>query len=312
MSELPLVSVVIPAYNSGSFITTAIQSVRRQTYPHWELLVVDDGSTDKTSQKVRAVGDPRVRLFRQQHSGVAAARNKAMSNARGAYIAFLDADDIWLPDKLDTQVRYFKTLGREVGLVHSNYYQVEGLSCSSPIVVTDDEVTGDESNRSYTQSANPFFRLLLCNYLRTPTVMIRSSIVERVGKFDVRLTTAEDWDLWLRIASQYQIARVPEKLTCIRSRTGSLSDHPAQLALDKLRVTCKHAFKSGVTDEVRTTCIWNRYKDLADLAYKNRSYIESLFWYLRMMFIKPLALENFWYPSRKVLYSLWSRFGENS
>src|SRR5262249_35097739 len=116
---MELVSVVIPTYNAGADVVEAVQSVLAQTYQEFEILIVDDGSTDDTETALRRFGE-RVRYFKQDRSGPSAARNRAILNARGAYLAFLDADDLWLPEKLDRQVRFLDARPQMV-LAYTDY-----------------------------------------------------------------------------------------------------------------------------------------------------------------------------------------------
>ena len=118
MSATPRVSVIIPAYNAGRTIDAALQSVFAQTFRSFEIIVVDDGSTDDTADRVEAWGS-RVMLHRQKNAGPAAARNRAIASARGEFLAFLDADDVWLPTKLARQVSYFERYP-ETGLLHGD------------------------------------------------------------------------------------------------------------------------------------------------------------------------------------------------
>lgn len=189
MTEMPRVSVVIPAYNAEAHIGEALASLRAQTCKEMEVIVVDDGSSDRTSDVVTQ-GFPEVRCIRQANGGASSARNKGVQEARGEWVAFLDADDAWHPDKLRAQlalmarhpaVRLCRTLGSETPLT-----DVE------PIADGDDGLPVHERTESLAPTLmNPYFT--------TSTVMVRRDAFLSVGGFDSKLKIAEDIDLYLRI-----------------------------------------------------------------------------------------------------------------
>ncbi len=199
-----LVSVVIPAYNAGPFITEALQSVLGQTYSNLEVIVVDDGSTDDTRERVAAFGG-RVTLIPQANSGAAVARNTGIRYSHGTYLAFLDADDVWLPNKV---ARLVEALERsaDAGAAYHGYVAMEetGAVVGQPVIPAHD---GDVLQP-----------LLLGCFFGPPMVMIPRACLNRVGGFDPDLKLGEDWDLFLRIAlAGLPIRRVPEVLVRCRA-----------------------------------------------------------------------------------------------
>jgi len=215
-----IVSVIIPTFNRGRLLKEAVDSVLAQDYPDFELLVVDDGSVDDSAEILHAYGQ-RLNLIQQQNRGVSAARNAGIAAASGRYIAFLDSDDLWLPQKLTRQVQFF------------NRYP-DALICQT------EEIWMRNGRR-----VNPGFRhrklsgmifepsLHLC--LVSPSaVMIRRSLFDEVGLFDENLPACEDYDLWLRVSCRYPVYLIPAPL--IIKRGG----HPDQLSqtpgLDKYRI----------------------------------------------------------------------------
>jgi glycosyltransferase involved in cell wall biosynthesis len=205
----PLVSVIIPAYNGSPFIRQAIQSVLDQTYPHAEIIVVDDGSTDDTPQLVGAFG-PRVTLIRQHNQGVAAARNAGLRAARGEFAAFLDQDDWWRPEKLAQQVTCFAA-DPDLGLVHTNVAHFDDTTSS---------YTGRLSpvEESSVLVGRTFDRLVLGNGIYNSSVMIRRALLDRVGYMntDIPGNTIQDYDLWLRIARCASFAYLHDELAVFR------------------------------------------------------------------------------------------------
>jgi len=201
----PKVSVVIPTYNRAHFIGTAIESVLAQTFADFELIVVDDGSTDETSQIVSGfLHDPRIIYIRQDNRGRSHARNRALGLARGSYIAFLDSDDSYLPEKLARQVAFLDTRP-DIDMLYT-----------SAICVDD---TGKPlENQPYQAHAEGDIYQLIAFFqpltITLPTVMVRREVMDRVGGFDVDMERFEDTDLWRRIAKSHRVGAMTE-VTCL-------------------------------------------------------------------------------------------------
>ncbi len=217
--SLPLVSVIIPAYNAEDFIRATLESVLSQTYKNIEVIVVDDGSRDRTVEIVEcfAARDNRVILIQQVNSGVAAARNCAIQKSKGEYIAPIDADDIWFPKKLEKQVQCMLQAKPSVGLVYtwSAFIDEEGL------------LTGGycASNRQ-----GKVLTTLVYTYIagNASVPLIRRSCLDKVGLYNTKLKEqgaqgCEDWDIALRIAEHYEFCVVPEFLVGYRQVFGSMS-----------------------------------------------------------------------------------------
>jgi GT2 family glycosyltransferase len=198
--DLPLVSVVIPTHNRAATLVRAIRSVLAQTYPAFELLIVDDASTDDTAAHVAPYLGARVRLHRQaRNRGAAATRNTGIALARGAYVALLDSDDEWLPEKLACQVALFQAGPADLGLVYAGLWQV--VDGRPPVAVPP------------RQRGRIYDELRWRNQIGTASgVMVRREVLQAVGGFDERLRACEDWDLWLRIARDYRVDAVAEPL----------------------------------------------------------------------------------------------------
>ncbi|HUU43234.1 MAG TPA: glycosyltransferase, partial [Planctomycetota bacterium] len=210
----PLVSVVMPAYNTGRFIAQAIRSVLRQTWTHWELIVIDDGSTDDTAAVVATFSDPRIRCISRENTGLSAARNEGIRRARGEYIAFLDSDDLWFPEKLAAQAKILEE-DPEAGLTYSNYWFVD-----------EDGVRTGAPRFSFARLADGWCleKLLVRNAVLGPTtVVLRRSVLDRVGLFHTDLRASEDWDMWRRVAVHCKFRYLPRALGAYRIRRGSLT-----------------------------------------------------------------------------------------
>lgn len=199
--DRPVVSVIIPTYNRAHLLRRTLDSVRAQTFADFEVLVVDDGSTDDTEAVVTGYDDARVRYLRQpENRGVSAARNRGLREVRGEFIAFLDSDDEWLPDKLARQVARFRELPEEVGLVYTGV----------------ESVFGDGSRQVDLPKwrGDVYRMMLLKNVIHGggSNVMLRRNVVASVGFFDEALPAIEDYDYWLRVTRFFRIDFVEEAL----------------------------------------------------------------------------------------------------
>jgi len=220
-----LVSVVVPAFDAAANIRQTLNSVLAQTYQEIEVIVVDDGSSDATSAIVEefAARDARFHLIRQRNAGVGAARNAAIRKARGEYIAPLDADDFWFPEKLEKQVACMEQSGYEIGLAYcwSTFIDDQGRSVSSC---------------SHTVEGRLPHALILRNVVGNGSVpLFRASALERVGLYLTRAEQrgaqgCEDWDLYLRIAENFGIRVVPEYLLAYRQAGSSMSANAGTMA----------------------------------------------------------------------------------
>lgn len=221
---MPLVSVVIPAYNAERFVLQAVRSVLNQCYQPIEILLVDDGSTDQTAEIVRQHA-PTVQIIRQDNAGVAAARNAGVRLARGDLICFLDADDGWLPGKLAAQVAYMQA-HPEVGLLYHDWlvWRPDATGAYPPLPATPPESTDDID---IAQSGWIYHRLLLDSLVHTSTAMIRPQVIADVGLFDPQLKLGEDYDYWLRVSRQWPIHKLKAVYSFYRAVPGSLSNVPS-------------------------------------------------------------------------------------
>ena len=219
------VSVIIPTYNRGHLIARTIDCVLQQTYPHCHVVLVDDGSTDSTASVVsqRYGNEPRVRYFRQENRGVSAARNRALAEAKGDYIAFLDSDDVWRPWKLEVQVACLERLRREgVGMLWSDMdivddagtvilpnanrasygaYKLfaveEGFSSSMPLSELASGTT-DPGRDTRVYWGDVYSWIAMGNLCPTPSVILTREWAQRVGRFDESMKSGEDHNYHLR------------------------------------------------------------------------------------------------------------------
>jgi len=217
--EPPQVSVIIPTYNRAWCVREAVDSVLGQEFSGFELIVVDDGSSDETPQMLLAYGSA-LRMLRQENRGVSAARNAGIAAARGELIAFLDSDDIWLPGKLARQVEFFRR-------------HPEALICQTEELWVKNGRRVNPGRRHRKRGGMIFEPSLDLCLVSPSAVMLRRGLFDRVGIFDERLPACEDYDLWLRVSCRFPVELIETPL--IVKRGG----HPDQLSrawgLDKYR-----------------------------------------------------------------------------
>ncbi len=223
MENQPLVSVIMPCYNMEKFIAYTIESVQRQTYTHWELIIVDDASTDGTADIVKSLQnqDDRIHYFvKSQHSGIADTRNQCLNKAKGRYLAFLDSDDLWHPEKLEQQLQFMTE--RKIGFSYSSYDCVDEQG--NPL----EKIVKSAGNLDY----NSYMRNTI---IGCSTVMIDTDIIGNVGVPNFR--TSEDTATWLNILKRGFLAyAIEQPLTSYRIRQHSASSNKLKASSDLWRV----------------------------------------------------------------------------
>jgi glycosyltransferase involved in cell wall biosynthesis len=228
------VSVIIPTYNRSAFLKEAIDSVLAQTYKNFELIVVDDGSTDNTREILSIYKDKISAIF-AVHGGPSSARNLGIKSSRGEFIAFLDSDDLWMPKKLEKQIKFIK---------HN-----PGVSiCQTEEIWVRNDVRVNPRKKHKKFSGWIFEMCLPLCIVSPSSVILHRTVFDKVGLFDETMPACEDYDLWLRISPFYQIHLIEENLIIKR---GGHSDQQSKAvaSLDSLRIRalCK-ALESGILD----------------------------------------------------------------
>lgn len=226
----PRVSVVLPTYNRADVVDRAIESVLDQTYTGFELVVVDDASTDDTDAVVGAFDDDRIRYVEhRENRGASAARNTGIRAATGEIIAFQDSDDVWGAEKLERQVAVFDRTDGEVGVVYTGTWRDrdgERRYVPGPGV---DPKSGDVRDALFAQ-----------NFVTTQAAAVRAPCFERVGTFDEDLPALVDWELWLRVAEHYEFRYVDEPLVTAHVRADSISRMDDRKVRARERIVRKH------------------------------------------------------------------------
>lgn len=287
----PLVSVVIPNYNYARFLGQAIDSVLAQTYPSVEIVVVDDGSKDESAHVLRQY-EGRVRPILQVNQGVSAARNNGIAASRGEAIAFLDSDDVWDPRKIELQVR--KLEDPAVGLVHSGIEYVDSNGRSLAV-----DLAGAEGKilRRHALFRVPTVR-------SGSTALVRRSCLDKVGLFDVSLSTSADWDMWRRIGAVSEVRMIPLPLVKYRLHDGAMHRNLAVFERDML-----HAFERMFDDPssnellpIRRKCYANLYATLCASYSSQHAWRKALKFAGRSLLERPdtLVMQALGMPWRRI------------
>jgi len=220
IEKMPKVSVIIPSFNCELYIAETINSVLNQSHKNIELIVVDDGSSDRTREIVASFG-PQVRLIAQPNSGRCAARNRGIREARGEYICLLDHDDYWFFDKIERQLTEFKR-HPEAGGVYSNYIIWHRDVVGQFPVPDSIDLTNYSDGIDEELSGWIYHQFLINIYMLTSAAMFRVEVFERCGVYDESLPYSEDWELWLRISREYPLIKLNRPTTLYRQ-------HPQQV-----------------------------------------------------------------------------------
>jgi len=246
------VSVIIPTYNRLDFLKISVQSVLNQTYSDFELIIVDDGSTDNTKEWVQSLSDNRIIYLYQKNSGASAARNLGIKNTKYKYIAFLDSDDKWVNNKLEKQM----------ALMHQNPNCQ--LSHTEELWYRAGKILNPKLKHK--KKAGHIFQnsLKLCS-ISMSTIIVKKSLFEEMGLFDTNLTVCEDYDMWLRVTEKYPVCLIDEPLTI---KEGGHSDQLSQrfIGMDKFRI-------QSITKLIETRNLSSEHFSLAFAELQKKCYI---------------------------------------
>lgn len=216
----PQVSVIITTYNRAAMVVEAVESVLAQEITDFELIVIDDGSTDETEERL-SVFESRLKYYQQENAGVSAARNRGLEIASAPLVAFLDSDDLWLPAKLQVQHKYLKK-NPEIHICQTEEIWWRNGRRVNP-------------KKHHQKPSGDIFRRSLDLCLVSPSaVMVRGSLLEKVGYFDEELPAAEDYDLWLRVSVEYPVVLLPSPL--VIKRGGHADQLSARSGIDRYRI----------------------------------------------------------------------------
>jgi glycosyltransferase involved in cell wall biosynthesis len=284
---MPKVSVIIPTYNSAKYLPSAIDSVLKQTFKDYEIIVIDDGSTDNTKEVIDSY-DHKIACIYQDNQGPSVARNKGILQSKGEFIAFLDADDIWETIKIEEQFRIF-ACSEETGIV------------STELSVIDETGKLVEGRRKMIPEERGALiqELMINNVIGTcSTVMVRKSCFDAVGLFDETLKVAEDWDMWLRLCKIFKHKRIAKPLVNYRIMRGSQSYYGKTNLenelrfLDKLFLNKEYAHKWLV--KRRAYCY--RYFKAARAFVENKDIRSARKYIIKSFLMNPL---NFLFDSNE-------------
>jgi len=224
----PKVSIVIPTYNRADFLPKAMQSVLNQTYRDWEMIIVDDGSTDNTEEVVKGYKESGIRyIAHKSNLGISAARNTGIKNSKGKYIALLDSDDEWFPEKLSCQMKIFQEKDLKYGVV-----------CTSGYMIKDDKVI---SVKAIPNDLDDFYKIFLFkNVIWSSSVLIRKECFEKLGLFDEHLKSCEDWEMWIRISKYYKFIFLKTPFITYLIHPGQISENLSAKIEARKRILLKY------------------------------------------------------------------------
>lgn len=286
----PLVSIITPVYNGDKYISNAIDSVLAQTYKNFELIIINDGSTDNSFNIINTyLSDTRVRYFEQNNSGVSAARNTAIEHSKGEFIGFLDQDDLWHPEKLEIQVNFLKK-HPEVSLVYSDYTILNELKNQSYRL---SDAASFDSSRCDVNS------ILTRNPIGILTVLINKKCLIDAGPLNTRLKGTDDYELWLILALDYKFQFIPQSLATYRWHGENVSNDDLKMMIEESKAICSFLSKrpdayNKLDKSIVKSKLFNNYLKIGDLyiwLYKDR--INARYFYFNALKQTPKNIKTF-------------------
>lgn len=278
---MPKVSVIIPTYNRSKYLCEAIDSVLAQTYKDFEIIVIDDGSTDDTRNVLNERYDGRIQYLYQANQGYSVAANKGIEASVGEYIAILGDDDLWLPEKLERQVRQFDD--------HPEF----GFVGSESLVINGQGLATDHYKRGQ-GNVDTFESLYEMPFIPALTVVIRRRCLDEVGYFDPQLPNAQDYDLWLRLAKRYRFCYMDMPLAKYRLHGSNLSRNIDQRIKDHVMVVNKPEIAGDFSFMKRRIRTAKVYYQFAGYYVAAKQFYKAGICYLKSVLCFPLTGYYYW------------------
>lgn len=285
-----MISVVIPLYNKEQSIASTLQTVLKQTYQDFEIVIVNDGSTDHSVEEVAKVLDPRIRLIHQKNAGVSATRNRGIEEARGEFVAFLDADDEWKPDYLKTQYELTQKYP-ECSVFASDYEFKDTYGKVTSTIIRKLPFKGVDGILSN------YFEVASCSHppLWTSAVMVKKSAIQSIGGFPVGIKSGEDLLTWARLAVKYKIAYSRKSNAIYFKLKGNAIElskfirkpEEPDIVGDSLKEILKT--KEGI----QYLSLW--YKMRANLYYRSNCRYSTFKYALKALSYNPFEIKNYFY-----------------
>lgn len=268
LANYPKVSVIMPVFNAQSYLDEAIQSVLDQTYENWELVIINDGSIDGTEDIIKKyISDSRIIYLKQENKGPSAARNLGIRMAGGEWVSFLDADDFWLNNKLEFQVKYL-VKHPETVMLHSACSVLKDNKLCTPLKYL--------PFLAWNLKGFLYDKLIEEDFVNMLTVILRKEIFSNVGYFDETLSGGADWDLWLRISRIYKIDFINKILAVYRYNISGISKNIAKYKDAVYCVIKKNILeKPHIPEMVQKKSLSNFYTGIGNVHFFNRSYGKS-------------------------------------
>lgn len=279
IEKKPKVSVIIPTYNRAHLIDKSIQSVLNQTYQNFEIIIVDDASTDNTEEVVNSFASQKIiYLKHEKNKGANAARNSGIAIAKAGLLAFNDSDDKWMPTKLEKQIKIIENAEHNVGIVYTGFYQIIN------------------NNKSYIPSiyvkqkdGNIHQSLLDGNFVSTQTVLVKKECFKKLGFFDEELPRLQDWELWLRLSKCYKFKFIDEPLVIAVVQPNSITNNSNALAVALELIITKHFKNEGISPQIKS----RHHLQLAKSLYFVGRKKDALTYYCEAIKLDPFNLKIF-------------------
>ena len=288
MIHLPIVSVIIPTYNRAHLIDKAINSVLSQTYQDYEIIIVDDASTDNTKEVVKDFTDSRISyIFHTNNLDISAARNSGIKASQGKYIALLDSDDEWLPEKLDKQINKFEKESLKIGVIYTGSYYIDEK--------------GNQIRKVHVPIKEGYIYedlLRAGGYLCLSSTLIKRECFKKVGLFDENLPPCEDLDMWIRIAKYYKFSYIKDLLVATRIHNNQITNDSEALIEGIKKIQVKYNKELGKRPYSNSI----RYFHLGNKLCHLRKRKEGQKYFIKAISIYPFCIKYY-------VYLLCSIFG---